>query len=68
MTIRRFPEEGMTLDRLVALGSITEECKSFLELLVKCRYNIFISGGTGGAERRRFKCAVAGDSAGGNES
>ena len=38
MTIRRFPEEGMTLDRLVALGSITEECKSFLELLVKCRY------------------------------
>ena len=47
MTIRRFPEEGMTLDRLVALGSITEECKSFLELLVKCRYNIFISGGTG---------------------
>ena len=47
MTIRRFPEEGMTLDRLVALGSITEECKSFLELLVKCRYNNFISGGTG---------------------
>lgn len=47
MTIRRFPEEGMTLDRLVAIGSITEECKSFLELLVKCRYNIFISGGTG---------------------
>ena len=47
MTIRRFPEEGMTLDRLVALGSITEGCKSFLELLVKCRYNIFISGGTG---------------------
>lgn len=47
MTIRRFPEEGMTLERLVALGSITEECKSFLELLVKCRYNIFISGGTG---------------------
>ena len=47
MTLRRFPEEGMTLDRLVALGSITEECKSFLELLVKCRYNNFISGGTG---------------------
>ena len=47
MTIRRFPEEGMTLDRLVALGSITEECKSFLDLLVKCRYNIVISGGTG---------------------
>ena len=65
MTIRRFPEEGMTLDRLVALGSITEECKSFLELLVKCRYNIFISGGTGSGKTTFLKCAVAGDSAGG---
>lgn len=65
MTIRRFPEEGMTLDRLVALGSITEECKSFLELLVKCRYNIFISGGTGSGKTTFLNCAVAGDSAGG---
>ena len=55
MTIRRFPEEGMTLDRLVALGSITEECKSFLELLVKCRYNIFISGGTGSGKTTFMK-------------
>ena len=47
LTIRRFPEEGMTLDRLVALGSLNEECRRFLELLVRCRYNIFISGGTG---------------------
>lgn len=47
LTIRRFPEEGMTLDRLVALGSLSEECRAFLELLVRCRYNIFISGGTG---------------------
>lgn len=47
LTIRRFPKEGMTLDRLVALGSLNEECRGFLELLVRCRYNIFISGGTG---------------------
>lgn len=47
MTIRRFPEEGMTLDRLVAIGSLDTECRCFLELLVKSRYNIFISGGTG---------------------
>ena len=47
LTIRRFPEEGMTLDRLVAIGSLSEECRRFLELLVKSRYNIFISGGTG---------------------
>lgn len=47
MTIRRFPEEGMTLDRLVELGSLDKSCREFLELLVKSRYNIFISGGTG---------------------
>ncbi len=47
LTIRRFPKEGMTMDRLVELGSLDEECRRFLELLVRCRYNIFISGGTG---------------------
>lgn len=47
LTIRRFPEEGMTLDKLVAIGSLDPECRRFLELLVKSRYNIFISGGTG---------------------
>lgn len=47
VTIRRFPKEGMTLSRLVELGSINEECRAFLELVVRCKYNIFISGGTG---------------------
>lgn len=47
MTIRRFPEEGMTLERLVKLGALDAECRGFLELLVKSRYNIFVSGGTG---------------------
>lgn len=47
VTIRRFPKEGMTLEKLVALGSMNEECRAFLEMLVQCRYNIFISGGTG---------------------
>ncbi|MDO4333364.1 MAG: CpaF family protein [Eubacteriales bacterium] len=47
LTVRRFPKEGMTMDRLVSLGSLDEECRQFLELLVRCRYNIFISGGTG---------------------
>lgn len=47
VTIRRFPEEGMTMEKLVKLGSLDEECRAFLEMLVCCRYNIFISGGTG---------------------
>ena len=47
VTIRRFPEEGMTIERLIGYGSITEEAAEFLKKLVKARYNIFISGGTG---------------------
>lgn len=47
VTIRRFPEEGMTIDKLIGYGSITKEVAVFLEKLVKAKYNIFISGGTG---------------------
>lgn len=47
VTIRRFPEEGMTIQKLINYGSITPEVAVFLEKLVKAKYNIFISGGTG---------------------
>ena len=47
VTIRRFPEEGMTIQKLVNFGSLTPEAAIFLQKLVKARYNIFISGGTG---------------------
>ncbi len=47
VTIRKFPKETMTIDRLIALGSLTEEAAEFLRKLVRARYNIFISGGTG---------------------
>ncbi|MCR4604911.1 MAG: CpaF family protein [Eubacterium sp.] len=47
ITIRKFPKEAMTMERLIAIGAVTEEVKEFLEKLVIARYNIFISGGTG---------------------
>lgn len=47
VTIRRFPEEGMTVKKLISYGSITSEAAVFLEKLVRAKYNIFISGGTG---------------------
>jgi pilus assembly protein CpaF len=47
VTIRRFPEEGMTIKKLISYGSITPEASIFLEKLVRAKYNIFISGGTG---------------------
>lgn len=46
VTIRKFPEP-ITADKLIGLGSITEEAANVLERLVKAGYNMFISGGTG---------------------
>lgn len=47
LTIRKFSAEPMSVDRLIRYGSITPEVAKFLETLVKAKYNIFISGGTG---------------------
>ena len=47
VTIRRFPKVPMTVSKLIEYGSITPEVAKVLEMLVKARYNIFVSGGTG---------------------
>lgn len=47
MTIRRFPENPITIETLIKIGSLTEEVSIFLKKLVISGYNIFISGGTG---------------------
>jgi len=47
LTIRRFGEIPITAEKLVEMGSITEECLKTLRLLVQAGYNILISGGTG---------------------
>ena len=47
ISIRRFPKEQITMERLLELGSISEDMVSFLRMLVVAGYNIFCSGGTG---------------------
>lgn len=47
VTIRKFSKTPMTIEKLIEYGSITEEIAKKLELLVRAKYNIFISGGTG---------------------
>ena len=47
VTIRRFPDKQITMQELIQRESISEELAEFLERLVKGKYNIFISGGTG---------------------
>ncbi|WP_132278820.1 CpaF family protein [Natranaerovirga hydrolytica] len=47
LTIRKFPEKPLTIEQLIKWNSITTEVAHTLEKLVKAKYNIFISGGTG---------------------
>lgn len=47
VTIRKFSKTPMTIAKLIEYGSITQEIADKLEMLVKAKYNIFISGGTG---------------------
>ena len=47
VTIRKFSRDPMTVEKLLQYQSITPEVAHFLEIVVKAKYNIFISGGTG---------------------
>lgn len=47
LTIRKFSKDPMTIDKLLRYKSITPEVAEFLEILVKAKYNILVSGGTG---------------------
>ncbi len=47
ITIRKFFEIPLTIEKLIEIGSITTEAADFLEKAVKAKYNLFISGATG---------------------
>ncbi len=47
VTIRKFSKKPMSVEKLIEYGSITQDIADKLKNLVKARYNIFISGGTG---------------------
>lgn len=47
ITIRGFPDKPINMDSLIDKGSISAEAAELLINMVKAKYNIFISGGTG---------------------
>jgi pilus assembly protein CpaF len=47
LTIRKFMRDLLTLDDLQRYGSVSPVAKEFLEIAVRLRKNIMISGGTG---------------------
>lgn len=47
VTIRRFPDKPILMEDLISFGSVSAEVCEWLSRLVRAKYNIFISGGTG---------------------
>lgn len=47
LTIRRFPDDPISMKDLIGFSSITPEAADFLKKIVISGYNIFVSGGTG---------------------
>lgn len=47
VTIRRFPDKPITITELIEKQALSKEVADYLSLLVKAKYNIIISGGTG---------------------
>ena len=59
VTIRKFPEP-ITAEKLISIGSLTQEAADFLKRLVCAGYNLFICGGTGSGKTTSTKRAGAG--------
>jgi pilus assembly protein CpaF len=47
VSIRKFSRVPIHMNRLIELGSMTEEMAKLLQAIVKCHRNVLISGGTG---------------------
>ena len=47
LSIRKFSKKPILLDKMIELGSLSEEAAALLKALVGARMNILISGGTG---------------------
>lgn len=47
VAIRRFSKERLTLGRLLEFGALTADAAELLRVLVECKRNVVVSGGTG---------------------
>ena len=56
LTIRRFPEEKLTINDLVDKKSVTAAAAKILEGTVMARKNVLISGGTGTGKTTMLNC------------
>ena len=56
LTIRKFRKDRLTLDGMVALGSVSEDVAELIRIIGRCRCNVLISGGTGSGKTTLLNC------------
>ncbi len=56
LTIRKFPKEALTMEHLVANGTLDRKSANFLKACVEAGLNIFISGGTSSGKTTFLNC------------
>ncbi len=56
LTIRKFPEDPLTIEDLIEKGSLTAGVAEFLRAAVVARCNILIAGGTGTGKTTLLNC------------
>ncbi len=56
LTIRKFPPEKMTLDRMIELDSLDSVTAEMIRIIAACRINVLVSGGTGSGKTTMLNC------------
>ena len=59
LTIRKFPDKPMSIERLLVYKSLDENIAELLNILIRARYNLFISGGTGSGKTSLLNAVAA---------
>jgi pilus assembly protein CpaF len=59
VSIRRFFQETLTVDRLIGFGSLTQDAAQTLEAMVIAKLNIVVAGGTGSGKTSMLNALTA---------
>jgi pilus assembly protein CpaF len=59
ITIRKFKKEALSINQLIKFGTLTTGMGEFIEMCIKARKNVIVSGGTGSGKTTTLNCLSA---------